>query len=89
VCVVRQSAAGADQAPDGTEAARIAAKAAGSDPVSDPASADWTNVRSGPSTSCAVVGVAGTVNKADYRCYVDGDASNGNTWTFLRFKDNH
>lgn len=92
--------AGADQAPDGTKAAKIAAK--------DAASADWTcsdthsdkdhstypkpfdgatNVRSGPSTSCAVVGVAGTVNKADYHCYVDGDASNENTWAFLRFKD--
>ena len=48
-----------------------------------------TNVRSGPSTSCAIVGVAGTVNKADYHCYVDGDMSNPNTWTYLRFKDNH
>jgi len=98
--------AGAEQASDGTKAAKIAAKAA----ADDAASADWTcsdthsdkdhstypkpfdgatNVRSGPSTTCAVVGVVGTVNKADYHCYVNGDASNENTWTFLRFKDNH
>lgn len=48
-----------------------------------------TNVRSGPSTDCAIVGVAGSVNKADYHCWVPGDESNENTWTYLRFKDNH
>lgn len=47
----------------------------------------WVNVRSGPSTSCAKVGVVSSVNKADYHCYDDGP--DGRTWTYLRFKTNH
>jgi hypothetical protein len=48
-----------------------------------------TNVRSGPSTDCAIVGVVSSANKADYHCWVPGDEDNENTWTYLRFKDNH
>lgn len=46
-----------------------------------------TNVRSGPSTSCSINGVADTGNKADYFCYVIVDG--GVSWTYLRFKDTH
>src|SRR5262245_26915115 len=44
-----------------------------------------TNVRSGPSTDCPIVGVVGSSNKADYHCWVIGDLDDDDTWTYLRF----
>ncbi|MFE7508976.1 hypothetical protein [Promicromonospora sp. NPDC057488] len=39
------------------------------------------NMRSGPSTACAKLGVLQTRDKADYHCYKPGK---GGTWTYLR-----
>lgn len=39
------------------------------------------NMRSGPSTACAINGVLQTSDKADYHCFKSGE--NG-TWTYLR-----
>ena len=41
-----------------------------------------TNIRSGPSTSCTVKGLAYPSQRADYYCFVTG--GDGYTWTYLR-----
>ncbi|SDO99201.1 SH3 domain-containing protein [Actinopolyspora xinjiangensis] len=43
------------------------------------------NIRSGPSTSCTIVGVAYPGHTADYHCYKFGES--GYTWTYLRDDD--
>lgn len=55
---------------------------------SDKDSSSWgktskngANMRSGPSTSCAVLGVSYSTQLIDYHCYVS--ASDG-TWTYVR-----
>lgn len=56
--------------------------------VSDKDGSSWNttgygaNQRSGSSTSCAILGVAGAGDRLDYHCYTYGN--DGYTWTYLR-----
>ncbi|CCH34946.1 SH3 domain-containing protein [Actinosynnema sp. NPDC047251] len=43
-----------------------------------------TNIRSGPSTACAIVGVGYPENSIDYHCWVSGE---GGTWSYLRTRN--
>jgi hypothetical protein len=43
-----------------------------------------TNIRSGPSLDCGIVGVGYPTNSIDYHCWVNGD---GGTWSYLRTRN--
>lgn len=47
--------------------------------------ANGVNIRTGPSTSCAILGRAYSSQRVDYHCWAVGQKVNGyDTWTYLR-----
>lgn len=84
--------AGADDRPAITAKAELAkstnASISCNDTEKDDDGSSWrataeepANMRSGPSTACAINGVLQTSDRADYHCYKLGA---GGTWTYLR-----
>lgn len=48
-------------------------------------STNGVNTRSGPSTSCSILGRGYLSDRLDYHCYASGQTVNGwSTWTYLR-----